>query len=243
MTGLLGAGKTTYAVMRSVESARSSGAILASNIALSPPLGVTFVQLATGDDGIDLEALYDLRARARLEGRGLVLLLDEVGLLLPARFWATFPVPLLSFFTNSRKLRVDIWWVSQDELDVESSLRRRTQFVYKVRRIPPIAMHSARRQRRPWVLFVTRWSPGQVDKKQRRLGWEFVVWRPKWQGWFDTDELVEPAGRVLRRGRSAGESTTGSRRLRRDGAEAAWSATISAAGAALPDRREAAPAP
>lgn len=208
VTGLLGAGKTAYATMRCVESARKSGAILASNIRLSPPAGVDFVQLPTGNDGVDVEALYALRARARSEGRGVVVLLDEVGLLLPARFWATFPVPLLSFFVNSRKLRVDIWWVSQDENDVEVSLRRRTQLVFKVRRIPRASMHVSD-PGRPRLLWVTEWMSGQVEKKDRRIGRQLVLWRRKWETWFDTDELVEPAGRVVRARRRSGESTTG----------------------------------
>lgn len=208
VTGLLGAGKTAYATMRCVESARRSGAILASNIRLTPPDDVEFVQLPTGDDGVDLEALYALRRRARSEGRGVVVLLDEVGLLLPARFWATFPVPLMSFFVNSRKLRVDIWWVSQDENDVEVSLRRRTQIVFKVRRIPRPKHHVAD-PGRPRILWVTEWLSGQVDKKDRRIGRQLVLWRRSWEGWFDTDELVEPPPRVGRVRRRSGESTTG----------------------------------
>lgn len=206
VTGLLGAGKTAYATYRTIALARRTGAYLASNIRLVPPDGVDFVQLPTGTDGVDLEALYALRARCRAEGRGLVLLLDEVGLLLPARFWASFPVPLMSFFVNSRKLHVDIWWVSQDEADVESSLRRRTQYVYKVRRLPP-ARHHVSEPGRPWLLYVTRWLSGQVEKRDKRVGWEVVRWRRDWESWFDTDELVEPPARVMGRGgrRSRGE--------------------------------------
>lgn len=207
VTGLLGAGKTAYTVMRCVESCQRTGALLASNIRLQPPDGVDYVQLPVGTDGVDLEALYSLRARCRAEGRGLVLLLDEVGLLLPARFWATFPVPLLSFFVNSRKLRVDIWWVSQDESDVEVSLRRRTQYVFKVRRIPG-AKHHVSDPGRPRLLMVSQWLSGRVDKPDHRIGRELVVWRRKWESWFDTDELVEPPARVARARRRSGESTT-----------------------------------
>ena len=213
VTGLLGAGKTAFAVARVGQVARRTGALVASNIRLDIP-GVECVQLPTGDDGVELGALYDLRDRARAEGRGVVLLLDEVGLLLPARFWASFPVPLLSFFTNSRKLRVDVVWVSQDEADVESALRRRTQYVYRVRRIPPSRTDVGRVPGRPLLLYVTRWLSGQVEKPTKRLGWEVVRWRREWERWYDTDELVEPARRVMRAGRSAPRSLEGAERGR-----------------------------
>lgn len=195
VTGLLGAGKTAYAVSRVVALAQKRHAVLASNIRIDPPAGVDFVQLPTGSDGFDLDALYALRARARADHRNVLLLLDEVGLLLPARFWASFPVPLMSFFTNSRKLKVDVWWVSQDDADVEVSLRRRTQLVFKVSRFPGQSW-DREEDRRPWLLYITRWRSGQVGKKDKLLGRSLVRWRREWESWYDTDELVEPPARL-----------------------------------------------
>lgn len=221
VTGLLGAGKSAFATQLAIGAARSTGAVVASNIRVVPPAGVEAVQLATGVDGLDLEDLERLRQRVKADGRGLVLLLDEVGLTLPARFWASFPVPLMWFFTNSRHLGVDIIWVSQDEADVESSLRRRTQYVYKVRRLPAPKVKLGKSMGRPWLLHVSRWSAGQVGKESKRLGWELMRWRREWESWFDTEELVAPAERVVRagRGRSRAPRAAGSLPLGSDAAE------------------------
>jgi len=215
VTGLLGAGKTAWATSQVVAAAAKHGYMLASNIKLTPPDGVEFVQLPTGQDGFDLDALYELRVRAREQRTGLILLLDEVGILLPARFWASFPVPLLQFFVNSRKLHVEVWWISQDEGDVEVSLRRRTQYVFKVRRIPAPKILDPK-IRRPWLLIVTQWQVGQVGKKDKRISRSLVRWRTAWESWFDTDEIVEaaeriaaPKGKARLVGRAVGETLGG----------------------------------
>lgn len=198
--GLLGHGKTMLGVVHAGQLAQRRKAVLASNIKLTVP-GVEFVQLATGDDGLDLEQLALLVTRLRSEGRGLVLFLDEVGILMPARMWASFPVSLMMVLSQSRKLRLDLLYTSQDIEQVDAFLRRLTQWVFKVHAMPAPSLERQEGGRRPWLYAVTQWRPATIDRKGKRVGWSLRRYRREWEGLYDTDEIVAPAARLSRRGR------------------------------------------
>jgi hypothetical protein len=195
--GLLGHGKTYLAVRHAGWLAERRGAVLASNIKLDVP-GVEVVQLATGDDGLDLAELDALVKRCRSEGRGLVLLLDEVGILMPARMWASFPVSLMFVLSQSRKLRLDLIYTSQDVEQVDAFLRRLTQWVYKVRAWPSPSLERQELGKRPWFFMVSKWRPATVDKEGKRVSRAFVRYRRSSEDWYNTDELVAPAARLAR---------------------------------------------
>jgi hypothetical protein len=219
--GLIGAGKTMLSVRHAVDLARTRGALLVSNILVECP-GVDFVHLGVGDDGVDLEQLRLILEAARglpgeivepaegcegppvilsaVEPRGVVLLVDEIGIIMPARFWQSFPVDLMFTLSQSRKLGVDLVWTSQDVEQVDAYLRRLTQWVYKVRCVPHSTLVRREAGKRPWFFWVTKWRPGLVDKKDKRIGRDLVRYRRRWELWYDTDELVRPPER-LRRGR------------------------------------------
>lgn len=213
--GLIGAGKTMLAVQHAVGLARRRGAVLVSNIKVDAE-GVEAVQLAVGDDGLDLGQLRAIMRptstvtdaetgeQIELNGapRGVVLLVDEVGIIMPARFWASFPVDLMFTLSQSRKMGVDLVWTSQDVEQVDSFLRRLTQWVYKVRAVPGSSLERRERGRRPWFFVVTKWRPSTVDQREKRIARDLVRYRRAWEGCYDTDELVSPPERLRRRGES-----------------------------------------
>lgn len=206
--GLIGAGKSMLAVKHAAEIARKRGQIVASNISLSIP-GVECRKLAVGHDGIDIEEvwrLFDLEEvpledgrtllRRRAGSAGLVLVLDEVGVLMPARFWASAPIDLMQLLSQSRKLGCDLVWTAQDVEQVDAFLRRLTQWIYKCQALPTPTTDRRERGRRPWFYAVGTWRPATVDKTDKRIRREFTRYNRRWEGWYDTDEIVRPAARI-----------------------------------------------
>jgi len=197
--GELGVGKTGFTTARAIRRAQRTHGLLASNIKLVPPEGVPFVQLPVGPYGLDVAGLLRLRGQATALGcERIVLLVDEVGIVMDARFWAAVPASVKSFLAMSRKLKVDIYGTAHDVDDVEVSLRRRCSFTYQLSRVPSGGEDGDDRQ--PWFLVVRRWRRVEVGKKGAQLGLaSFVRWRREWVRWFDTDELVEPPEAAVER--------------------------------------------
>lgn len=205
--GLIGQGKTMLAVKEAVTLARRRNAILASNI-LIEAAGVEFVRLSVSDDGLD--GVTGLQERARLEGRGVVVLVDEIGIILPARYWQTgMSLDLMWSVSQSRKLATDLIFTAQDIEQVDAFLRRLTQYVTKVRAYPAPSIERREQGKRPWFFITSRWRPLTVDKAEKRLGRDWIRYRREWEGIYDTDELVRPPARLRgdrggRGGRSQG---------------------------------------
>lgn len=203
--GLIGHGKTMLAVTEAREVARRRGAILAANIKIDPPAGVEFVQLSVDEDGLSVEQMEGLMDAARATGRGVVILIDEIGIIMPARFWQSFPIALMYRISQSRKYATDLIWTSQDEEDVDAYLRRKTQWVFKVRAIPSPTPERREKGVRPWLILRTQWRPGKIDKPDKRIGRSFIWYRREREAFYDTDELVRPPAR-LRSGRRGSRS-------------------------------------
>ena len=186
------------AVREAVQLARRRNAYLASNISITAP-GVDFVRLSVGDDG--LEGLPDLLEQALSEGRGTVILVDEIGIILPARFWATgMSIELMWSVSQSRKLASDLIFTAQDIEQVDAFVRRLTSYVTKVRAVPAPTVERRERSSRPWFMFGSRWLPGSVDKPDKRLGRLWLRYPREVEAWYSTDELVRPPSHL--RGRS-----------------------------------------
>ena len=207
--GLIGNGKTMLAVTEARRVALRRGAILAANIKIEPPPGVEFVHLTVGEDGLSVEQMESLMDNARDTGRGVVILIDEIGIIMPARFWQSFPIALMYRLSQSRKYATDFIWTSQDEEDVDAYLRRKTQWVYKVRAVPSPSPELRERGKRPWFFLVTQWRPGKIDKPDKRIGRGFWRYRREREGWYDTDELVRPPERLSVRGSRSGRQPRG----------------------------------
>lgn len=208
--GLIGQGKTMLAADDAIRTAKRRGALLASNIALRPGPEVEFVPLLISDDGLDLEQLDTLVHRCKREGRGLVLLIDEVGIIMPARFWQSFPIGLMFVLSQSRKLSLDLIWTSQDVEQVDAFLRRLTQWVYKVKAIPTPSLERREKGKRPWLMIRSKYRPAHVtaSASDKRIGREFIRYDQAREVLYDTDELVMPP---LNLGRSRRSSASGPR--------------------------------
>lgn len=194
--GLIGHGKTMLATREAVRLARRRGALLASNIGVTAP-GVELVRLSVGDSG--LEGVPELLERAKLEGRGIVILVDEIGVILPARFWQQgMSIDLMWAVSQSRKLSADLIFTAQDVDQVDAFLRRLTQHVTKVRAVPSPTLDRRESGKRPWFFVCSEWLPGTVDKADKRLRRYFVRYRREVEAWYDTDELVRPPKRLRR---------------------------------------------
>lgn len=192
-------GKTMLAVQDCITEARALSTVgrcvLASNIKIMAD-GVEAVIVPTTDDGLDLDFLTDLALTLREQGGSLVLLIDEAGIVMPARQWASFPVGLMWLLQQSGKLRVTIRWTSQDVAFVDSQLRALTAVVHKVVATPPPTIARRLEGKRPWAMTVTTSIPAGVDKPDRMMKERRVRYRREWEAAYDTDAAVLPAGRL-----------------------------------------------
>lgn len=199
--GLIGHGKTMLAVDEARRLAKRRGAVLAANIWIDPPAGVPFVQLTVDEDGLSIPQLEELMDGARASGRGVVVLIDEIGIIMPARFWQSFPIALMYRISQSRKYATDLIFTAQDVEDVDAYLRRKTQWLIKVRAFPSPSPERRERGKRPWWIGWSKWRPAQVDKPDKRIDRGMIWYRREREGFYDTDELVRPPARLSGRGR------------------------------------------
>lgn len=205
--GTIGAGKTTLGVQHALTLARARGAVLLSNIPLVCGRGCSEGQhdlehslLPMNDDGVDLGTLMGRAFALRDEGRGLVLLVDEVGVVMPARLWAQFPVGLMWTLQQSRKLACEWVWTAQDVSFVDHQLRSLTSVVHHVRAYPPPSVWRRVKGKRPWLMVVSAFSPSAAPRAnneggrvERRIGRRVVRYRRSWERAFDTDGVVLPS--------------------------------------------------
>jgi len=215
--GTIGAGKTTLAVQHAITLAKARNAVLLSNIGIrcSPSCGgdtgsfgvrhegCSFEHhlLPLTANGLDLESLMETAFAARGAGRGLVLMMDEVGIIMPARLWSKFPVGLMWMLQQSRRVSCEWVWTAQDPTFVDKQLRDLTAVVHYVRSYPPPSIWRRARGKRPWLLIASAFSPGAAPRANgesssrtwdKRLGRRVVRYKRRYEAAFDTDEIVLP---------------------------------------------------
>lgn len=156
--------------------------------------------LPVGDEGIDLETLIVWAFRLRDLERGLVLLMDEVGVVMPARAWKDFSVALMWLIQQSRKLAAEWIWTAQDVNFVDSQLRSLTAVVHYVRSYPPPSIWRRMQGKRPWALIASAYSPANAPRAnadgmrtEKRIGRRVTRYRRSWERSFDTDGIVLPS--------------------------------------------------
>jgi len=227
--GTIGAGKTTLAVRHSLELARARDAVLLSNIPVRcgptcqgkgslarrvcgrrckvahehvrvAGCSIEHDTLPMTDAGLDLDVLTGRAFALRDQSRGLVLLMDEVGVIMPARLWKDFSVALMWVLQQSRKLSCEWVWTAQDPAFVDHQLRSLTAAVHYVRSLPPPSIWRRSKGKRPWLLLVSSYTPGSAprangdgEKKDKRIGRRFVRYRRSFEAAFDTDGVVLPS--------------------------------------------------
>lgn len=195
-TGLVGMGKTMLAVREAVGLARLRKALLVSNIRINAP-DLDVLQIEVGDDG--LEGIPAILERARSERRGVVILVDEIGIVLPARFWERgMSIDLMWACSQSRKLGTDLIFTCQHVAQLDVFLRRICDWIYVVRCLPQPSIRRREAGKRPWFFWTSRWRPADVDtmRPERRLSRALRWYRRSDEGVFDTDELVRPPERL-----------------------------------------------
>lgn len=208
--GTIGAGKTTLAVQHALTLARARNALLLSNIPIicgpyckadiNPLHSIDHETLPMTDSGVDLGALAKRAFKLRDEERGLVLLMDEVGVVMPARLWATFSVSLMWVLQQSRKLACEWIWTAQDASFVDHQLRSLTAAVHYVRSFPPPSIWRRSKGKRPWLLVASAYTPsyagranGEGQRSERRIGRRIVRYKRRFELAFDTDGVVLPS--------------------------------------------------
>jgi hypothetical protein len=224
--GTIGAGKTTLAVQHALELAHARDAVLLSNIPVlcNPHCGgsgwdrsnqavkapdrkhpgkwcaIDHDLLPMTDEGLDLADLTARAFKLRDSRRGLVLLMDEVGVIMPARLWKDFSVALMWVLQQSRKLACEWIWTAQDPSFVDHQLRSLTAVVHYVRAYPPPSIWRRVQGKRPWLLIASAYTPSQAPrangegaKREKRIGRRLRRYQRRWEGAFDTDGVVLPS--------------------------------------------------
>jgi Zonular occludens toxin (Zot) len=226
--GTIGAGKTTLAVQHSLTLARARGAVLLSNIPVvcgdrckgwtevrragpfwrrdtvrvqhGPEHVIEHDTLPMGENGVDLGELTRRAFVLRDAERGLVLLMDEVGVIMPARLWKDFSVALMWVLQQSRKLACEWIWTAQDPTFVDHQLRSLTSVVHYVRSWPPPSIWRRVKGKRPWLMIASAYTPSQAprangegQRREKRIGWKLFRYQRVWERAFDTDGVVLPS--------------------------------------------------
>ena len=197
---MVGMGKTMLAVREAVALARRRRAYLVSNIAIDAP-DLDALQLEVGDDG--LEGIPAILERARSEGRGVVIFVDEIGIVLPSRFWERgMSIDLMWACSQSRKLGADLIFTCQHVAQLDVFLRRICDWIWQVKCVPHPSIERRERGRRPWFFMASRFRPADVDteRPEKRLSRSVIRYRRSWEALYNTDELVRPPA-SLRGGR------------------------------------------
>jgi hypothetical protein len=205
-TGLVGMGKTMLAVREAVGLARRRKAWLVSNIAVKAP-DLTIIQVEVGDDG--LEGIPAILSDAREQGRGVVIFVDEIGIVLPSRFWERgMSIDLMWACSQSRKLGADLIFTCQHVAQLDAFLRRICDWIWRVKAVPHPTIERRESGRRPWFFMASRWRPADIDSEQedKRLGRALIRYRREWEGLYDTDELVRPPSHLRGRRPRGGSS-------------------------------------
>lgn len=225
--GGIGTGKTMNAVRDGIETAVRRDAVLVSNIRIrSKKLTRPPVQLTIGHDGIDIEQLQEVidaanacsactvldehgdvvHGAAGCEQYGVVVVLDEVGILMPARFWQDFPIDLIFHLSQSRKGGADFLYTAQDIEQVDAILRRLTTYIWLVKAFPVSSIERTEKGKRPWFFMLAKWKPKHVDSQIKApIGRKFRLYRRVWERAYSTFELVRPPQRLRDRGKKKRE--------------------------------------
>lgn len=107
--------------------------------------------------------------------RNALVLMDEIGLWFGARKWKETPESVLSYFAQSRKNGVDMWFTAQSDMQVESSIRRLTATYWAMQRYGP---------------FILARGTDPLDSKAKAFCSQWFKIRPSVYALYDTYEIV-----------------------------------------------------
>jgi hypothetical protein len=203
--GRIGHGKTMRMVVEACALAKRRDAILASNITITPPVGVEFRLLPMDEFS---ESFGELTDECQAAGRGIVLAVDEVHMIWDARRWEEMSVYDRYRLTQSRHLGIDVFWTAQFVDQVEKNIRNLTEQVELLRAYPAPTIDRRERGQRPWFMVGQVFRPAAVRElvaeqdKDKRLERHVYRYRRDHELLYDTDALMPPPRVEARRRRA-----------------------------------------
>lgn len=114
-----------------------------------------------------------------------VILIDEINLICPSRWWDRFPPKLAYWWSQTRKMELDVYWTSQHQDRVDKIVKEITNYIWEMRKLP----FNFR--------IANCYLPEQIGKaKRERFGTKFFWLNKKvWEN-FNTYERIEVAKSV-----------------------------------------------
>ena len=125
--------------------------------------------------------LMDVSRIAAAGKRKSLILIDEINLWAPSRFWSKMPIGLLYFWAQTRKRKLDVWWTSQSERRVDTVIKEVTNYIYTTRNLP-------------FFFIVKKYLPEDIRSERKKLpalGISFERKQSKIYRLFDTFEMIE----------------------------------------------------
>jgi hypothetical protein len=179
------------AVVECLGRAGQSRALVLSNIELRVPEGCEFRFLDTSDEAWP-EWLLEATMRQVAAKRGTEVLLDDVGVVLNAREWHTFPAALQTAFCATRKAKCNFNWTAQYPAMVDKALRMQSRGLHRVTAYPEATEKRREQGKRPWWFVIRRYMPEHEDQKDYMLGRWLVRYRREYEALYDTDQIIWP---------------------------------------------------
>lgn len=143
--GLPGAGKTYYVVKKALQALKKGVKVYSNfEIELDPThKAELYADLQATMRNVYVNVMKDrdqwIKAghdKHDFWPRPVIIVVDEIGILCPARYWDSFSQNLRYYFKQTRKIGINLWWTTQAFDDVDKSIRQITDFVWNIRKLP-----------------------------------------------------------------------------------------------------------
>lgn len=190
-------GKTTLFVLDLIARAQLVASydrpvLILANVKVRPPAGIEYEFLRRGPDGFDLLQVLKACRRMRQQGGAIILGLDELGIICPARMWHAFGPDLMFLFQQSGKLYIEVRWTTQALSFADVQLREMTAVTHSVSANPPQTVASRLAGKRPRSIEWSTWDRTAVGTDAAYLETRKVKYRQEWEQLFDTDAFIVP---------------------------------------------------
>jgi len=140
IVGLPGSGKTYYSVYLALKDMKRGIKVYSNFWIEGAELYADLEQiLTTVYNKVSIERgawLASGKPRWAFEPTPTTIVVDEINLVCPARFWDTFNPQLAYFWSQSRKLGLNMYWTAQHQDRVDKIVREITNYIWRVKGIP-----------------------------------------------------------------------------------------------------------
>lgn len=115
-----------------------------------------------------------------------LILVDEINLTCPSRWWDRFPPKLAYFWSQTRKLKLDIYWTAQHQDRVDKIVREISNYIWKINNL--IGGYRV----------MTEYLPEQINKAKREvIARRFFHINKEIFKHYNTYERIKPAKYTL----------------------------------------------